>query len=228
MPTQAPCLSLVQQGHQWSSEPAPRQWHLHPGVGPSGLGWMSAVPLWRLIPQSSTKCGQMRWHWYPGPRWHPHRTSRQSRKTICADCQEWHLSHYADCLHMRTPSKKDSTSEPSHVAVEHSRNSTLALSRRGTQTTRVSAAWLPLLAAPPNCIHCRHESLLSLDGSPSCKRGRDWTSGCQVLKFRFSASLFTKSEIRKKKQPRSRSAKWLITAHACLPQFAYRNINYIW
>ena len=167
----------------------------------------------------------MQWHWYPRPRWHPHRTLRRSRRTICVDCQECHHLHYVDCWHMHTPNKRCSIGGLSGVAVEHSRNSTLVLSMRGTRTMRVSAASLPLPVAPPNCIHCRHESLLWLDGSPSCTRGTDWTSGCQRLEIPIFSFSQAKSDIRKKQNKNTQRLR-LITGPACHSLLSH-NIQHI-
>ena len=95
MLTQAPCLSLVQQGHLLSNESAQRLWHRHPEVGVSGL--TSVVLLWRLILRSSTKSARRRRHWYPGPRWSHHRISGPNRTKTSVDFLVSLHQHNVDC-----------------------------------------------------------------------------------------------------------------------------------
>ena len=95
MLTQAPCLSLVQQGHLLSNESAQRLWHQHPEVGVSGL--TSVVLLWRLILRSSTKSARRRRHWYPGPRWSHRRISGPNRTKTSVDFLVSPHQHNVDC-----------------------------------------------------------------------------------------------------------------------------------
>ena len=82
---------------------------------------------------------------------------------------------------------------------------------RVKQTKRVSVSLLPMPAAPRNCIHCHHWSLLWLVEWPSYTHGIDWTSGCQVSEI-LSFSL---AKSKQNAQALKGSPNWLIVAPAC-------------